>query len=177
MTRSRYSVPLEQLSQETRRLFEVLNNESGLACVVIGSAFLETALGTLLARRFIKSSVGDKLLALSGVLGTFAPRADLAYCLGLISKDHYQDLCVVAEIRNQFAHSHLQLTFKDVNIRQRCNRLNEWRVIFHEDAGELPTDLNETQIARRARNQFNMSVAFLANWVLIDALSIKSTTA
>src|SRR2546430_11588641 len=101
-------VPAEELSDDTRRLFDVLNDESDLACVVIGAAFLETTVATLLERRFLASSVARKLLEPGGALGGFAPRADLAYCLGLITKDHYQDLCAIAAIRNRFAHSHLQ---------------------------------------------------------------------
>jgi DNA-binding MltR family transcriptional regulator len=96
-------VPVEKLSEETRQLFDVLNKESDLACVVIGAAFLDTALASLLAQKLLASSVSDKLLATSGVLGSFAARADLAYCLSLIKKEHYQDICVVGEIRNQFA--------------------------------------------------------------------------
>ena len=105
----RKNPPVERLSADTRELCEALNNESDVACVVIGAAFLDTALASLLEQQLLKSKVTRKLLAPSGVLGNSAARADLAYCLCLISKEHYRDLCSIAEIRNQFAHSHLRL--------------------------------------------------------------------
>jgi hypothetical protein len=92
----------------------------------------------------------------------------------LIKKEHYQDICVVGEIRNQFAHSHLQLSFEEGNIRQLCDRLNEWRVILHGEEEEQVGYMTEAQLGARARNQFNLSVAFLANWILLNALSLKA---
>ena len=165
--------PAEQLSTETRELYNVLNNESDLACVVIGAAFLDTTLGTLVARKLIPSSVTEKLLAPSGALGSFATRADLAYCLGVVKKSHYQDLCKILEIRNQFAHSHLQFGFHHPTVRQLCDQLNEWRVIMLGEPEESLDILEAKELTTRARNQFNLSVVFLANWLLLNALSIK----
>lgn len=166
-------VPLEQLSSDTRQLLEVLNGESDLVCVVVGAAFLDTALATLLAAKLLKSRVTEKLLAPSGVLGTFQARADLAYCLELISEERYQDLCFIAAIRNEFAHSHLQLTFRESGVQKLCARLQEYRILLHgedEDVSSMPT---EKELTIRARNQFNLSVTFLSNWLLISALGLK----
>ena len=107
---------MEQLSEDTRHLMDVLNSQADLACVVVGAAFLDTALKTLLSERFVKSfksspTITAKLLDDGGALGSFSPRADLAYCLGLVTKPRYQDLCLVMEIRNQFAHKHLAACF------------------------------------------------------------------
>ena len=91
---------------------------------------MDAALKTLLAKKFLKSTVADKLLDESGAVGNFAARADLAYCLGLVKKEHYQDLNWVAQIRNQFAHMHLQLDFADLKVRELCGKLNEWKVVL-----------------------------------------------
>ena len=167
------TIPVEQLSEERRQLFDILNQESDLACVVIGAAFLDTALTSLLSHKLIASSVSEKLLAPSGLLGSCGARADLAYCLSLIKKNHYEDICVVGEIRNQFAHSHLKLSFQDGKIRELCDRLNEWRIAPFCKEMEV-ADLTKTQFGARARNQFNLSVTFLTSWLLIDSLSLKT---
>jgi DNA-binding MltR family transcriptional regulator len=167
-------VPVEQLSEDTRRLFEVLNDESDLACVVIGAAFLETTVATLLERKFLTSAVAGKLLEPGGALGSFAPRTDLAYCLGLITKDHYQDLCTIAEIRNRVAHSHLQLDFRDSGIRAACDQLHEWRIVLVGEEEAPLTDATETDLAARARNQFKLTVAFLANRLLLTTLGLRA---
>jgi len=99
----------------------------------------------------------------------------LAYCLGLITKDHYQDLCAIAAIRNRFAHSHLQLDFLDLGIRATCDELHEWRIVLAGE-DEVPlTSATETELAARARNQFKLTVAFLANRLLLTTLGLRAT--
>ena len=166
---------MEQLSEDTRHLMDVLNSEADLACVVVGAAFLDAALKTLLSEKLLKSSgVTEKLLDdRGGVLGTFSARADLAYCLGIVRKHHYNDLCVVMEIRNHFAHKHLQLAFDDVAVREKCDRLNEWKVVLHGEENETAPEPTLKQLSAKARNQFTLSVIFLSHWLLLTALELK----
>ena len=168
-------VALEQLSTETRQLLDVLNEESDLACVVIGAAFLDTSLAGLLAQQLADSSVSLKLLAPSGALGSYATRADLAYALSLVTKVHYQDLCVVGEIRNHFAHSHLQLSFQDSSVRVLCEQLHGWHLPGFDEAKDADASVAECGV--RARNQFNIAVTLLANRLLVNALSLKAARA
>ena len=172
----RLVVPVEQLSAETRQLSDVLNNESDLACVVIGAAFLDAALASLLGQKLIDSSVSRKLLDTNGALGSFATRADVAYCLGLISKTLYQDIGLVAQIRNRFAHHHLQLSFRDDTVRSLCDTLTQWRVLLTGPDEEKADEATVEQLGTRARNQFNISTILMANRVLLNALGLKHAT-
>jgi DNA-binding MltR family transcriptional regulator len=166
-------IPVEQLSEDSRLLMDVINDQSDLACAVIGAAFLETTLGTLLERKFLVSSVAAKLLGASGALGSIAPRTDLAYCIGLISKDHYQDLCVIAEIRNRFAHSHLTVGFSNEGIRVSCDELKEWRILLQGQNEEPLIGATEDQLTRRARNQFNFTVVLVSSRLLLTTLGLR----
>jgi hypothetical protein len=47
-------------------------------------------------------------------------------------------------------------------------------VILHGEEEEQVGYMTEAQLGARARNQFNLSVAFLANWILLNALSLKA---
>lgn len=172
----RLAVPVEQLSSETRQLADVINNESDLACVTIGAAFLDAALATLLERRFLESKTSAKLLSPSGALGGFAQRADVAYCLELVTKSQFQDLCKIAEIRNRFAHHHLQLTFNEDDVRALCGELLQWRVLPNAEDGE-ERELSREELRLVARNQFNISVILLANRLILNALGLKKATA
>ena len=165
--------PPEQLSAEIRQLFDVLNDESDLACVVIAVAFLDTSLASLLAHKLADSSVSTKLLAPSGAIGSYSTRADLAYALGLVTKGHYQDLCSIGEIRNRFAHNHLQLSFQDPAVQESCEGLNAWRLPRFDDE-QAPADASPSERGVQARNQFNISVSMLANRLLLNALSLKA---
>ncbi|MBZ5512752.1 MAG: MltR family transcriptional regulator [Acidobacteriia bacterium] len=124
----------------------------------------------------VTSSITDKILSPNGALGTFAMRADLAYCLGLISKYHHQDLGTIGKIRNQFAHSHLGLAFSEPQVRQLCSALRQWRILLHGEADDSANSLTEHQLTMRARNQFNLSVVFLADRLLLTTLGLKQVT-
>jgi DNA-binding MltR family transcriptional regulator len=173
----RKALPVEQLTADAQRLFDVLNKEADLPCVVVGAAFLDASLKALLAKKLLKSVTADKLLDESGPLGNFAARADLAYCLGLVKKQRYQDLSCVAQIRNQFAHKHLQLDFADPAVRDLCAKLNEWKVILHGEKVEPTSEPIPKQLTTIARNQFNLSVSFLANSLLLTTLGINAAAA
>jgi DNA-binding MltR family transcriptional regulator len=87
-----------------------------LPYVIASVAFLEQALSTLLANFLIKSYTAETLLDHRGALGSFKAKADLAYTLGLIPKLLFQNLSVIGEIRNRFAHTHAEVTFESEEI-------------------------------------------------------------
>lgn len=152
-------IKLEDLSGDTKAVFETLNEGSDLTCVLIGTSYLAELLASALKESFIGDSVSEKLLdPQRGAIGGFATRADLAYCLGLISKTAYQDLIKVAEIRNMFAHKHLALDFGDISVRKTCDELQSWRSVLLGEEEEVSIELTPEQIRTRARNQFKLSV-------------------
>lgn len=177
MSKQEKPVPVERLSEGARHLYEVMNSQSDLACVVVGAAFLDAALKTLLSQKLLKSSnVTDRLLDDGGALGTFSARADLAYCLGTVKKHHYTDLCVVMQIRNQFAHKHFQLAFNDSTVCEKCGSLKAWKAL-HSEEEDTASELTPKQLAIKARNQFNITVSLLSSRLLLTALEIKQGSA
>ncbi len=158
---------VDQLSAEIQQVFDALNEQPDLACVIAGAAFLDAGLESILRAHFRSHRIGNNLLRPDGPLGSFAARADLAYCLGLASKDHYEDLRRIAEIRNAFAHNHLQLTFGDARVQEMCSNLREWRTIGWNDAAE---DSGPTVRRIAARNKFALSAALISQRLLLTAL-------
>ncbi len=167
-------IKLEDLSEDTKAVFETLNEGSDLACVLIGTSYLSELLASAVKVSFIESSVSEKLLdPQRGALEGFATRADLAYCLGLINKTVYQDLIRVAEIRNMFAHKHLALDFRDSSVRKTCDELQSWRPVLLGEKEELLVEPTPGQIQMRARNQFKLSAVFMGSRIHVDALGKK----
>lgn len=162
-------VDLKALSGDTQKVYDVLNNESDLACVLIGTSYLSELLANIIETSFIETSISEKLLdPQSGAIGQFATRADLAYCLGRISKSAYRDLARVAMIRNRFAHKHIALDFSDSDIRKLCGELEAWQILQGDE--DDPTELSQEQLRNQARNQFNMSVVLMGSLFHADAL-------
>lgn len=129
MKRRRLS--LEGLTLEQREMMRSLDGENDLAAVLLSTSFLDACLAALLERFFVETKAAAKLLdPVSGALGTYAARADAAYCLGLLWKPHYQDIACMGEIRNLFAHHTRTLDFKSPEVAPICARLQTSRVIL-----------------------------------------------
>src|SRR3989338_1829311 len=95
----RIILPVENLSEDTSKFFDVLNESNDLAVVLVAASYIDASLAALLYRFFIESSVSDKLLDVQGgALGSFTSRCDAASALALITKPMSQDLIKIAEI-------------------------------------------------------------------------------
>jgi hypothetical protein len=75
----------------------------------------------LLASFFIEGSTAENLLNHKGALGSFGAQTDLCYSLGLIPKLVFNNLTVIGEIRNVFAHSLAPLTFESPEVAELIN--------------------------------------------------------
>jgi DNA-binding MltR family transcriptional regulator len=85
--------------------------------------------------------ISDQLFRPSGPLGSFSNKIQLAFAFGIISTEAYEDLLIVKNIRNDFAH-HLNLdTFDAHSIRDRCRNLK----MIDKHVGPVPPipDLHE----------------------------------
>ncbi len=115
---------IETLSAESQALYDAVNDERDLPCVLISASFIDQCLASLLERFFINSSMAQSLLNPGcGSVGTFSARADLCYCLGLIPKGLFHNLQTLGKIRNKFAHSYLSLSFADCEVAKWCESL------------------------------------------------------
>src|SRR5262249_18287821 len=81
------------------------------------------ALTLRLSRFFVECDTAKGILGENGFLGEFGRCADMAYCLGLISKGAFQNLKTIGKIRNLFAHSHRFLNFDDNLVKPNCMSL------------------------------------------------------
>ena len=164
-------LPAETLSADTQAFFDVLNNEPDFSVVVISAAYVDACLAALLEKFFVQSSVSTKVLdARSGSLGSFSSRADACYVLGLVSKPLYQDLLVLAEMRNQFAHHHLSLTFETPELIGSCNKLSYAMTLKN---GDLDEPMFKPDQLTNARERFTVSVVLLSQRLLLTALGIQ----
>jgi len=161
----------EQLSDETQKVFDVLNEGTDLARVVLGAAFLDAGMEVVLRERFLKGSkTTDSLLKPTGPLGSYIARARLLYCLGLVSKETHQDLETIGTIRNMVAHNHLHVTFEDGDIQELCKKLKWW---------ELPSSISENiagsnDLQNVAKQQFVISLVLVFQQIHVTAFSVGS---
>lgn len=93
----------------------------------MGAAYLERALEALIESRFRPLLVGerDRIFngQVGGSLGTFAAKINMAYAMKLLAPVARDDLKLVNELRNAFAHSLHKVTFSHPVMEADCQRL------------------------------------------------------
>ncbi len=166
MTR-KIPLPIELLPG-SEHLFDAINSEPVLPCVLLVGAHLEQALATLLKAFFIEGSSTVKIIFDDGnVLDTVRRRADVAYCLGLISRVNYVNIGLIGEIRNIFAHSQVEIDYGNPDVLKRCDRL-ESPVLLDPSAAS-----SFLELIKNTRTKFSMISVMLINKIIVDADRIK----
>lgn len=170
--------PIEVLSRQSKIVHNVVNNESDIACVLILTSYLDQCVASLLNNFLInKSNTVDKLLNPNGILGTFRARSELIYSLGLIPKSLFENLITIGQIRNRFAHSHLEVDFSNKNIIDLINSLQTPNIKFyvntHEDKPTRISLSNFFVFDSIPKNKFNIISIMMADRILRIGLSIK----
>jgi len=100
-----------------------VNGESPRGKVFFAANILHDQLATCLKAFLIEDAVANGLTDdPRGPLATFSARASLAYALGLISKEEYEDCDTIGRIRDEFSKS-LKADFETEEIRDLCQDL------------------------------------------------------
>src|ERR1017187_7347928 len=105
--------------------------ESDRSAIVLAGSFAEHFLASYL-RHYMIEDEGIERLFETGALQSFDARINLSYALRLISKSHRDDLRVIKDIRNRFAHSPKLMTLKRDDIRQEIYKLSMWPIVLGE---------------------------------------------
>jgi DNA-binding MltR family transcriptional regulator len=159
--------------------FDKFTTESDRACAVLAGALLDSVLERLLWRAMVPDS-SQELFRAQGPLGSFAAKLDLAFALGLISREDHTELTLVRRIRNDFAH-HLdhELNFTTAHIVDRVRALQLPRIITEYNhrlqnpfAEEYVQDVRES-----LRRCFEITVAFLTAHVNDRIKDVTAPTA
>ena len=135
---------------------------------IVGAAYLDSMLESLLRAVFIDApDEADRLLRPDAPLGSNGSRRQLAYCLGLITRDQRDDLKIIAKIRNAFAHDFKAQSFDKPPIRDFCASLKQPGLlaamperIFSADTAKHMTEYVR-DITATPREKFRMSVIAL----------------
>ena len=167
----RLPLPPETLSSESERLYTLLNEADDFPAIVVAVSYVDACVASLLARKFAKGSTADSLLdSSSGAIGSFAVRAKMAYVLALIDKAMYQDLMVLAEMRNETAHHHFELSFESEVIIKHAENL---KYIAGLKNGNTTESLFDESFLRPPRTLFMLTAIMIVNRLLLTALGTQ----
>jgi hypothetical protein len=153
-------LPIE-LSPQASKLCDVLTHGDEISCALVGASFVDHCLASLIQTHLANSGVTERLLQPSGALGSFGARRMLCYSLKLITKESFQELEIIGDIRNRFAHGFFDISFKDQDIMEFCNKLR---------AGSQPRGGRPT-----SRMRYTMAILVLAHTFIMDALAAEES--
>lgn len=171
----RTPLPPETLSADTKHLYELLSEGADASVIIVAVSYVDACLASLLAKHLLESSVTDKLLnSQSGAIGSFGVRSDLAYSLGLIDKLMYQDLLVLAKLRNITAHHHFELSFASAEIARDCAELKYVATCFAVANAGGPS-MGDEWIAG-PRDRFVLTATMIVDRLLLTALKTSHTS-
>lgn len=104
---------------EEPQLFNTLLKESDKGLALIGATVMKDALEHCFSRKFIHglgTTCLDDIFNYEGPLGSFSNRIKIAYALGTFNSVVRDELEIIRDIRNAFAHSviHLSISTKEI---------------------------------------------------------------
>jgi DNA-binding MltR family transcriptional regulator len=150
--------------------FNELQEESERSAAVIAGAFLEALLGDLLKAFMVQdkstvvSLIGDERNS-SRSLSGFGSRILACYCLGLISKQEFEDLKTIQSIRNRFAHELQGYSFDNPQVAKLCAQLKIPEEIYRVSK-RLPVD---------HRSRYLLCVSLLVQQIGLRILATAKT--
>ena len=146
----------EEMAVRRAQFLEDLYSENDRSAAVIGAAIIEESLIDLVNGLAADGRSVDSI--------KYSPRivAQLAYELGLIDKDHWDQIKIVSKIRSDFAHSWQGLSFDDPAIAKQVNRLR------------ITSKGSEANVRGNPRLRFCMVVSTLWLVICIRAYDVRN---
>lgn len=161
----------EQFSLENGEFSSVANNpgESDRIMAIVGAAHLEGVLEEIIAARLpvLDVDLRKKLFSAlgGGILATFASRVHMARALGIVDGDAYEELKLIAKIRNAFAHQVGVASFDNPVVVKMTDGLKLYRRHVANRSESQPV----REFDDSPRRQFGYAVHYLSHHLLWNA--------
>lgn len=135
----------ETILTDTLKFRTLITQESDRACALMAAAYLDVQLTNLLRAVLVEdTNVVNDLFEPSKPIGTFSAKIDMAYLLGLLSKEEQRDLHLIRKIRNAFGHDPAPIDFSTPAISSRaCELTHTW----HDDSARPRAHFTSTVMA------------------------------
>jgi DNA-binding MltR family transcriptional regulator len=143
------------LPSDLTAAIDSLKRESDRGAAVLAASLVENALGLFLerhCRQHVGSNAAKKLFDSNGPIATFSQRTLVATAFGLIEKADQEQLNLIREIRNHFAHHPLEASFNDAMVLEKTKQLR-----FHLASSNIP----ELQALGSSRMAYLLSCGYL----------------
>jgi len=163
-------IDLNTLVNDREMFIKALYDETDIGCVLISLNYLELCLRYLITDYFSKNpSKIDKIFEVYGSLNTYMNKLELAKKLNLLTKNNYEDMKRLGQIRNKFAHSHKAVRFNDKNIIKMCNELKSCNNSLPPHMLKLD-NLTREETYKHTKLRFIDTIINITNEILVGGL-------
>jgi DNA-binding MltR family transcriptional regulator len=115
-----------EAQKEREAFFDAFYKETDRGLAIVSVCFLDNMLEKLIRTVYRQDPRIKILFKDNQVLQSFYNKVCIAYFSGLVPEAFYDDLKLIGEIRNKFAHSVLDtVSFDDVSITQKIDRFKQ----------------------------------------------------
>jgi len=109
---------------------ELTSESSHRAVAIVGGAFVENHLTTLLQTRLRRDEkLIPEMFRSAGPLGPFGTKINFGYLMGLYSQEAQRELATIKDIRNAFAHRLTLGDFDSSPAKEWCSNLKLWEQV------------------------------------------------
>jgi DNA-binding MltR family transcriptional regulator len=125
--------PFTEVYHRNLEAFEQLKLLSQPGLVLVSAAALDGGLRNLLLLTMsLSNSKAEQIFGGRGPLYHFSPKIDIAYAFKVIDEDLYNDLRIIKDIRNKFAHPEGPTDFNTPKVKDLVRKFESWTSMHDE---------------------------------------------
>jgi hypothetical protein len=111
--------------EEHREISKEILNGSDRSVAILLAAEVERFLEFAILSKLMNKENADELVSRDGPLATFSRKILIGYAIGLYDPQFRDDLKLIKDMRNDFAHSMSPLSFNTKSVRERCAAIKQ----------------------------------------------------
>jgi hypothetical protein len=139
---------MKKLPRGVFNLFDLFEDESDRAAVVLAGAYVDTLLEELL-RSWLDPDSHHHLKPPNGFLSSFGSRVNVAHAIGAVPKPVRDRLKAVAGIRNHFAHNVMHAEWTHPDVQKQLGKLAAPQAAFSTDRGRFLSNVTTLSLVLR----------------------------
>lgn len=158
MAKRKFIESEDELDKKSTEVATTLLQESDRGCVLVGAALIDEVLEVLLRSKLesepiIVKEVVDPLFRRNGPLSSFWGRIQLSYALGLINRGTYDDLEIIRDLRNSFAHQYGPASLDATDVADKIDRLKTGDRYARAFCAVVEKELEEIRFASKKKGR------------------------
>jgi|SRR3954454_13304275 hypothetical protein len=115
----------------------------------------------LLAGRSISNKLARRIFTGMGPLSSFSGKIEVAYLFNLFDKPVFDDLVIIKDVRNAFAHTTQYVYFSSEHVATKCRNLSTWKTGSDPQNGFYGRALEIADIFGATINRFMLEKALM----------------